>query len=104
MVVTSPSVQCGVTHQLAIKELFGALTQREKLYAHHLARAAWHGSRIIQRQTSPEGTEIFGFNIELHKACEGQWNNLVDICGVTPDELDTFRARHLLGVFGTILV
>jgi hypothetical protein len=78
------------THQLAIKELFDGLTQREKLYAHHLVRAAWHGSRIILRQTSPEGTGTFDFILELHKACGGQWNKLVDQCGVKPDELDTF--------------
>ncbi|KID94054.1 dipeptidyl peptidase III, partial [Metarhizium majus ARSEF 297] len=69
------------THQLVIEGLFDGLTHREKLYAHYLARAAWYGSRIILRQTSPEGTGIFDFILELHKACKGQWNKLVDQYG-----------------------
>lgn len=90
MATLRPSSQRAATHQLAPKDLFDGLTQREKLYAHHLARAAWHGSRIILRQTSPEGTGIFDFILELHKACGGQWSKLVDQCGLKPDELDNF--------------
>lgn len=90
MPTSSSSGQRAATHQLAIRELFDGLTQREKLYAHYLARAAWHGSRIILRQTSPEGTGIFDFILELHKACGGQWNKMIDQCGVKPDELDIF--------------
>jgi dipeptidyl-peptidase-3 len=90
MATSNPSGQYAPTHQLAIKELFDSLTQREKLYAHHLAQAAWRGSRIILRQTSPEGTGIFDFILKLHKACGGQWNKLVDQCGLKPDELNTF--------------
>jgi len=48
-------------HQLQIKPIFDALDPREKLYAHYLARAAWHGSRIIMRQVSPESPDIFDF-------------------------------------------
>jgi len=66
------------THQLAITKLFDDLTQREKIYAHHLAQAAWHGSRIILRQTSPEGTGILDFIFELHKACGVQWDTIID--------------------------
>jgi hypothetical protein len=62
------------TYQLSIKAVFERLSQNEKLYAHRLSQAAWHGSRIIMRQTSPEGTGIFDFILELHKACDGQWN------------------------------
>ncbi|OAQ95982.1 hypothetical protein LLEC1_02851 [Akanthomyces lecanii] len=78
------------TQQLAIKDLFEVLSTREKLYAHHLAQAAWNGSRIILRQTSPEGTGIFDFIMELHKACQGQWNSLVELQGVDPDDLTAF--------------
>ncbi|KAL3952369.1 hypothetical protein ACCO45_012312 [Purpureocillium lilacinum] len=78
------------TQQLAIKDVFEALSPREKLYAHHLARAAWNGSRIILRQTSPEGTGIFDFIIELHKACGGQWDSFVEVQGVNPDDLTAF--------------
>lgn len=90
MATLSPSSQRAAIHQLAVKDLFDSLTQREKLYAHYLSQAAWHGSRIILRQTSSEGTGIFDFILELHKACGGQWNKLIDQCGVTPEELDTF--------------
>ncbi|KAI9842893.1 MAG: hypothetical protein M1837_006725 [Sclerophora amabilis] len=90
MATPKVSGQRSATHQLAIKELFDGLTKREKLYTHHLARAAWHGGRIILRQTSPEGTGIFDFILELQKACGGQWKWLVDQCGVKPDELDRF--------------
>lgn len=78
------------TQQLAIKDLFEVLSTREKLYAHHLAQAAWNGSRIILRQTSPEGTGIFDFIIELHKACGGQWDSLVELQGVDPHDLTAF--------------
>lgn len=90
MATSSLTRQREATYQLAIRELFDNLTQREKLYAHHLARAAWHGSRIILRQTSPEGTGIFDFILKLHKACGGQWNKLVNQYGVKSDELDAF--------------
>ncbi|KAK2608595.1 hypothetical protein QQS21_002821 [Conoideocrella luteorostrata] len=78
------------THQLAIKELFEALSFREKLYAHHLARAAWNGSRVILRQTSPEGPDILDFILELHKACGGKWDKLAQQQEVTLDEVEAF--------------
>ncbi|KAF9773459.1 hypothetical protein IL306_008715 [Fusarium sp. DS 682] len=83
------SVRTAATHQLVIKGLFDGLAQREKLYAHYLARAAWQGTRIILRQTSPEGTGILDFILELHKACRGQWNELVHH-GVTQNDVDNF--------------
>jgi dipeptidyl-peptidase-3 len=62
----------GVTvHQLAIKPIFDALEPREKLYVHYLARAAWHGSKIIMRQVSPESPGIFDFIMDLYHACGG---------------------------------
>lgn len=79
-----------VTYQLTIKPLFDKLSQKEKLYAHHLSQAAWHGSRIILRQTSPEGPGIFDFILELHKACEGHWNQFTENFGVSVEELDAF--------------
>ena len=90
MATVSPSSKCAAIYQFANKELFDSLTRREKLYAHHLARAVCHGSRIILRQTSPEGTGIFDFILELHKAYGGQWNKLVDRYEVQPNKLDNF--------------
>ncbi|KAL7919267.1 peptidase family M49 domain-containing protein [Trichoderma austrokoningii] len=77
-------------HQLKIKTIFDALGERDKLYAHHLARAAWHGSRIIMRQVSPESPDIFDFIMDLYRACDGKWNTLVTQCNITPEELASF--------------
>ncbi|KAK7219239.1 hypothetical protein V2G26_007242 [Clonostachys chloroleuca] len=56
-------------------------------YAHHLARACWHGSRVVLRQTSAEAEGIFDFIIALHKACDGHWGLLQDH-GLTQNEVD----------------
>ncbi|CAI6098997.1 unnamed protein product, partial [Clonostachys chloroleuca] len=56
-------------------------------YLHHLARACWHGSRIVLRQTSPEAEGIFDLIIALHKACDGHWGLLQDH-GLTQNEVD----------------
>ncbi|OQE16185.1 hypothetical protein PENSTE_c025G04286 [Penicillium steckii] len=82
--------QLTATHQLHIEDLFKGLTNREKLYAHHLSRAAWYGSRIILRQTSAEAEKIFDFIIGLHKACQGEWNKFIDNGSVSRKELDNF--------------
>ncbi|KAI0533760.1 dipeptidyl peptidase III [Xylaria digitata] len=78
------------TYQLSIKDVFNRLSDCEQLYAHHLSRAAWHGARIILRQTSSEGTGIFDFILELHKACDGQWSIFTERFGVTNEELNLF--------------
>ncbi|PLB54821.1 dipeptidyl peptidase III [Aspergillus steynii IBT 23096] len=78
------------TYQLAIQDLWDGLSQQEKLFAHHLSRAAWHGSRIILRQTSPEGPGILDFILELHKACQGQWSRFVESFGISDQELVDF--------------
>jgi dipeptidyl-peptidase-3 len=77
-------------YQLVVGPVFHRLEPREKLYAHHLARAAWHGSRIVMRQVSPESPDIFDFIMDLHRACDGQWNTLLTQCHITAEELDSF--------------
>lgn len=107
-IMSPPAPSCGRadTHQLAIEDLFNGLTQREKLYAHYLTRAVWHGSRIILRQTSPEGPGILDFILELHKACGGQWEKLLDQSGIKPEELDAFLefAGQFLASLGNYFV
>ncbi|KAL3460231.1 peptidase family M49-domain-containing protein [Aspergillus heterothallicus] len=79
-----------IINQLVIKPIFDALEPLEKLYAHHLARAALHGSRIIMRQVSLESTEIFDLILELYHACDGKWETLIARCDITKEELDSF--------------
>lgn len=63
--------------QLGIGAQFQRLTDREKRFAHHMARASWLGTRIILRQVSPESPSIFDFIIELYHSCDGDWSALV---------------------------
>lgn len=87
---TESSHRSSATYQLSIQDVFNGLSQQEKLYAHHLSQAAWNGARIILRQTSPEGNGIFDFILELHKACEGQWNQFIERFGLSAEELNYF--------------
>ncbi|KID79394.1 Dipeptidyl peptidase 3 [Metarhizium brunneum] len=75
--------------KLGIATQFERLTGREKQYAHHMARAAWLGSRIILQQVSPESSSIFDFIIELHRTCSGNWHSFIGE-GVSSDDLQKF--------------
>lgn len=78
-------------HQLSIKDAFNGLTPTEKLYSHHLARAAWAGTRIILRQVSPEANVIYDFIVELASSCHGRfsgsWTNLAAAVKVTDADM-----------------
>ncbi|KAF7126245.1 hypothetical protein CNMCM5793_002740 [Aspergillus hiratsukae] len=76
--------------QLSVAASFEGLTSKEKLYAHHTARAAWHGSRIILRQVSPEANDIFDFIMALHHSCNGQWEQLARRAQVDMTEVEKF--------------
>jgi dipeptidyl-peptidase-3 len=77
-------------NQLVVKPIFDALEPREKLFAHYLARAAWHGSRIVMRQVSTESPDIFDFIMDLYHACDGKWDTLVTWCNITSENLSSF--------------
>jgi len=55
-----------------------------------MCRAAWHGSRIIMNQVSPEAEDIFDLVIELRSSCSGDWAALSQQCGLSTDELNFF--------------
>ncbi|KAK8053999.1 dipeptidyl peptidase III [Apiospora saccharicola] len=69
-------------YRLEIAHLFNDLSEQEKLYSHHMARAAWSGARIILRQVSPESFAIFDFILALYQSCDGDWSSLVGQGGV----------------------
>ncbi|KAJ5640462.1 dipeptidyl-peptidase 3 [Penicillium herquei] len=85
-----------ITHRLEIGKVFDRLAEDEdrdgkshRVYAHHLARACWHGSRITLRQTSSEAEGIFDFILLTHQACAGEWGNFIGY-GLTKEEVDSW--------------
>ncbi|KAF2270745.1 peptidase M49, dipeptidyl-peptidase III [Lojkania enalia] len=93
MAVTPPPI-----HNLGISKAFNSLSLREKHYAHHLARAAWHGARVILRQVSPESIGIFDFILELHSSCSGDWDKLVNEGFIEQED-----CKHFLDYAATFL-
>lgn len=81
------------TYRIEARSVFDSLVKNQETtyaaYAHHLSRACWHGSRIVLRQTSPEAEGIFDFIIELHRACNGRWDDFLNL-GIGQEELNTW--------------
>ncbi|KAJ2991059.1 hypothetical protein NUW58_g2665 [Xylaria curta] len=75
--------------RLGVEVQFECLSAREKRYAHHMARAAWFGTRIILRQVSPESLAIFDFILELFRTCSGNWDSFVE-SGINREDLRVF--------------
>ncbi|MCJ1404909.1 hypothetical protein MMC11_008135 [Xylographa trunciseda] len=76
--------------RLDVKQAFQPLTSREKLYAHYMARAAWHGARIIFNQVSPESSSVFDLILELYRSCAGDWGALAEQFSVSANSLQEF--------------
>ncbi|KAF2197104.1 dipeptidyl-peptidase III [Delitschia confertaspora ATCC 74209] len=87
---------------LAIKPHFEALGEKEKLYAHHISRACFAGTRIVLRQVSPESESIYDFIIALHKHCHGDYSALQKQAGISSDDLNAYLeyAAQFLGNMG----
>lgn len=54
------------------------------------ASAAWHGTKIILRQVSPESIPIFNFIMELYSSCSGDWKSLISEDGITSHDCAAF--------------
>ncbi|KAL4779313.1 peptidase family M49-domain-containing protein [Aspergillus varians] len=76
--------------QLSVAEGFSRLDLDQKLYAHHMSRAAWSGTRIILRQVSPEANSIFDFIIALYLSCNGDWDHLASRANLDLHDLQLF--------------
>ena len=86
----SSHVQPAPVYRLDVGHAFAGLESQEKLYAHHMSRAAWLGARIIMNQVSPESEGIFDLIMELHSACAGDWHRLAQQFCVAPADLNKF--------------
>lgn len=53
---------------LDCREAFRLLSPTERLYAHHLSRAAWYGGLAVLLQTSPEAPYIYALLSHLFRA------------------------------------
>lgn len=42
------------------------------------------------RQVSPESPDIFDFILDLHHACNGEWDSMVPRCKIALNELASF--------------
>lgn len=79
-------------HSVECRDSFGQLNETEALYAYHMARASWEGSKICWFQRSYEGPAlfvllklVFSRGIAAAKACSLQ-------AGVSDEEWKQFMA------------
>ncbi|KAG9242072.1 peptidase family M49-domain-containing protein [Calycina marina] len=77
-------------HQLKIESAFNSLSDKEKLYAHYMSRAAWYGTKIILRQVSPESIGIFDLLLEIYAHFSGEWSKLAEECELSQADVDSF--------------
>ncbi|KAF2706807.1 dipeptidyl-peptidase III [Pleomassaria siparia CBS 279.74] len=87
---------------LAIKPHFEALSDKEKLYAHHISIACFAGARIVLRQVSVESEPIYDFIIALHKHTSGDYASVAKEAGLSSEDLDAYLnyAAQFLGNLG----
>ncbi|KAL8697595.1 MAG: hypothetical protein Q9224_002237 [Gallowayella concinna] len=87
---------------LPIKSHFEDLTDEQKLYAHHVSRAAFLGTRIVLRQVSPESEALFDLIMALQQAYPGKWSDLQKDAGISEQALKEFLeyATQFLGNLG----
>ncbi|KPI44169.1 putative dipeptidyl peptidase 3 [Cyphellophora attinorum] len=71
--------------RLEIAPHFDALNAQQKRYAHHISRAAFHGTRITLAQVSPESVPIYDLIVAIHTACKGDYKKLAADTGAGDD-------------------
>lgn len=69
---------------------FAGLSLKERLYAHHMCRASFHGTRIVLRQTSKESEKIYDLIISLYQAANGSWQELASRMDVSYKDMEYF--------------
>lgn len=75
--------------QLAIKDHFDALSDKEKKYAHHFSRASHLGTRVILRQVSPESEDIYNLILAIAESVKQDYSKLVSE-SVSKDDVRSF--------------
>ncbi|KAJ5626816.1 dipeptidyl-peptidase III [Penicillium herquei] len=87
---------------IPISQAFAGLSDEEKIFAHHMCRASFHGTRILLRQTSQESEAIYDLIISLYRAGNGDWEELGGRTNVSNEDVDDFLdyASMFLGNVG----
>ncbi|KAJ5702458.1 dipeptidyl-peptidase III [Penicillium malachiteum] len=75
---------------IPISQVFAGLSDEEKIFAHHMCRASFHGTRILLRQTSQESEAIYDLIISLYRAADGDWEELGGRLNVSHEDIDDF--------------
>jgi dipeptidyl-peptidase-3 len=98
----SPPTIC----KLEIAPHFEALTPEEKLYAHHISRASFSGTRIVLRQVSPESEGIYDLILATYRAVDGNWGKLAEKTGESKENVRLWLeyAAAVLGNLGNYKV
>ncbi|KIX94492.1 uncharacterized protein Z520_09878 [Fonsecaea multimorphosa CBS 102226] len=85
--------------RLEIAPHFAALSPKQKRYAHHLSRAAFHGTRVTLAQVSPESPVIYDLILALHRACNGDYKKLSADASVSSSDI-TLWLEYAAQFFG----
>ncbi|XP_012580585.1 PREDICTED: dipeptidyl peptidase 3 [Condylura cristata] len=87
---------------LDCREAFRLLSPTERLYAHHLSRAAWYGGLAVLLQTSPEAPYIYALLSRLFRAQDpDQLRQHALAEGLTEEEYQAFLV-YTAGVYSNM--
>nr|XP_030689336.1 dipeptidyl peptidase 3 isoform X3 [Globicephala melas] len=87
---------------LDCREAFRLLLPTERLYAHHLSRAAWYGGLTVLLQTSPEAPYIYALLSRLFRAQDpDQLHQHALAEGLTEEEYQAFLV-YTAGVYSNM--